>query len=280
MNGVARVADLDLVDADQLRPVARGLVDGLEDGGGAERILVAALQPFEGEERRLVIDLALEDLAIELDGADDVVEALLVELGDPVLEADRLVRVLAHLALAREDAEELLPVLRLLVEDVETRERLEVVRIELEDLRVGVDGLRDVAELALVDRADLVVDALLLVGVGDEIRLLRVDGEEILPAREAEVALDERVERAEVVLVDREDLLVDGDRRLGQLEDVFLDRGGLEERVLLVGRLVDDLGLALEDQREILVALGLPEEALERLGGREAAPASISRTRR
>ena len=74
----------------------------------------------------------------------------------------------------------------------------------------------DVAELALVDRADLVVDALLLVGVGDEIGLLRVDGEQVLPARETEVELDERVERAEVLLVDLEDLLVDGDRRLGR----------------------------------------------------------------
>ena len=92
-----------------------------------------------------------------------------------------------------------------------------------------------VAELALVDRADLVVDALLLVGIGDEIGLLLVDREEVLPAREAEVTLDERVERADVVLVDREDLVVDGDRRFGLLEDVFLDGRGLEERVLLVG---------------------------------------------
>ena len=99
---------------------------------------------------------------------------------------------------------------------------------------VRLDRLRDVAELALVDRADLVVDALLLVGVGDEIGLLLVDGEQVVPAREPEVELDQRVERAQVVLVDLEDLLVDGDRRFGLLEDVFLDRGGLEERVLLV----------------------------------------------
>ena len=77
-------------------------------------------------------------------------------------------------------------------------------------------ALRDVAELALVDRADLVVDALLLVGVGDEIGLLRVDREQVLPAREAEVELDERVERAEVVRVELEDLAVDGDRRFGR----------------------------------------------------------------
>ena len=132
-------------------------------------------RPSRAAQRRLVIRLALEDLAVELDRARHVVEVLLVELRDPVLEADRLVRVARHLALARQHREELRPVLRLLVEDVEARERLEVVRIELEDLRVRVDRARHVAELALVDGADLVVDALLLVDVGDEIGLLRVD---------------------------------------------------------------------------------------------------------
>ena len=118
---------------------------------------------------------ALEDLAIELHGARHVVEVLLVELGDPVLEADGLVRIARHLALARQHGEQLAPVLGLLVEDVEAREGLHVVGIELEDLRVRVDGARHVAELALVDRADLVVDGLLLLDVGDEVGLLRVD---------------------------------------------------------------------------------------------------------
>ena len=157
----------------------------------------------------------------------------------------------------------------MLVEDVETRERLEIVGIELENLLVRVDRLRDVAELALVDRADLVVDALLLFGVGDEVGLLRVDAEEIGPAREPEVELDERVERAHVVRVDLEDLLVDRDRLLGLLEHVLFDRRGLEERFLLVVRLFEDLGLALEDLRELGVALRRAEEALERLGGGE-----------
>ena len=66
---VVRVRDLHLEDADELRPLARRLVDRLEHRGGAERILVAALDAFEGDERRRVIDLTLEDLAIELDRA-------------------------------------------------------------------------------------------------------------------------------------------------------------------------------------------------------------------
>ena len=231
---IGRAADLNLVHADELRPVAGRLVDRLEDRGRAERVLVAVLQPLEGAQGRLVVRLALEDLAIELDRARHVVEVLLVELGDPVLEADRLVRVAGHLALARQHREELRPVLRLLVEDVETRQRLQVVRIELEDLGVRVDRARHVAELALVDRADLVVDALLLLDVGDQIGLLRVDREQVLPARQVEVAADERVDGAQIVAVDLEDLAVDGDGRLGAIEDVLLDRGRLEEGVLLL----------------------------------------------
>src|SRR5262249_31639973 len=145
---------------------------------------------FEGDERRLVIDLPLEDLPIELDRANDVVEALFVELRDPILEAGRLVWIRAHLAFAREDPEELVPVLRLLVEDVGAVERLEIVRIELEDVGVRLDRLLDGAELAFVDRTDLVEDALLLVGVTDEIGLPLVDLEEVPPAREPEVTLD------------------------------------------------------------------------------------------
>ena len=154
--------DLHLEDADELVPLAGGVVDGLEDERRAERILGARLDALEGLERGLVVGHLLEQIAVELDGARGVVEVLLVELGDPVLVADALGRVGGELGLVLEHAEELGPVLRRLVEDVEPAERLQVVGIELEDALVGVDRARDVAELALVDRADLVVDELLL----------------------------------------------------------------------------------------------------------------------
>ena len=214
-------------------------------------------------------DLPLEDVAVELHRARHVVEVLLVELRDPVLEARRLVRIARHLALASEHRQQLGPVLCALVEHVEPRERLQIVRIDLEDLRVRVDRARDVAELALVDGADLVVNPLLLVDVGDQIGLACVDGEQLLPARQIEVAPDERVDRAQIVRVDLEHLAVDGDRRLGPAEDVLLDQRGLEERVLLVRRLLEDLGLSLQDDRQLRVPLRCAEQALERLGRRE-----------
>ena len=180
---VGRAADLHLVHANELRPVARRLVHRLEHRRGAEGIAVAVLEALERPQGRLVVHLPLKDVAVELHRARHVVEVLLVELRDPVLEARRLVRVAGHLALASEHRQELGPVLGALVEHVEPRERLQVVRIELEDLRVRVDRARDVAELPLVDGADLVVDPLLLVDVGDQIGLPRVDGEQVLPAR-------------------------------------------------------------------------------------------------
>ncbi len=109
--------------------------------------------------------------------ARNVVEVLLVELGDAVLVRNRFVRIVAEFGFVREHAEKLLPVLRGLVEDVEPAERREVVGVELENARVGVDRLFDLAELVLEHRADLVEDPLLLVDVGDEIGLLRVDVE-------------------------------------------------------------------------------------------------------
>ncbi len=211
----------------------------------------------------------LQEITVELDGPRRVVEVLLVELGDAVLVADPLGRILRQLGLVLEDAEQLLPVLRRLVEDVEATERLEIVGIDLEHALVGVDRPRHVAELALVDRADLVVDELLLLGVGDEIRLLRVHREEVRPPREPEVELDQRVDGAEILRVELEDLAVDGDGLIVPLEDLFFDGSGLVEGRLLVVGLVEDVRLLLEDLRQLLVALGAAEDAIERLRRRE-----------
>src|SRR5262249_670686 len=134
---VVRIASLHFEHADETLPLAARLVNRFEDGGSAERIAATRFEPLQRLERRSVRGLAGENLAIELDGSWDVVQVLLVELGDAILVRDRFVGVLAELCLVRENAEELLPVFRGLVEDVEAAERGEVVRIELEHARVG-----------------------------------------------------------------------------------------------------------------------------------------------
>ena len=66
-----------------------------------------------------MVGLQLQQVAVQLDGARHVVEPLLVQIRDPVLEADSLGGVARHLALAQQNAQELGPVLRLLVQHVE-----------------------------------------------------------------------------------------------------------------------------------------------------------------
>src|SRR5690606_12209189 len=163
-------------------------------------------------------------------------EAVIPEIGDAVAVRDDLVRILGEIGLALEDRAQLPPVAGGLVERVEAPDRDQDVRIDLEDALVGVDRLVDVAELALVDRADLDVDCLLLVRVEDDVRLLLVEAEERLPLLEHEVQLDELVQRPDLFAVDLEDLLVDLDGVLGTLEELLVDGRPAEEVVLLVDR--------------------------------------------
>ena len=109
------------------------------------------------------------------------------------------------------------------------QERRQIVRIELQHTLVGVDRAVHVADLALVDGTDLIEDELLLLRVVDQIDLLRVDPEQVLPPRLAAVVVDQRVDAPHVLATQLEDLQDDGDRisrRLGggETED-SLSRG-------------------------------------------------------
>ena len=137
--GVLRETDLHLEHADQLLVLARGVVHGLEHGGGRERRLLTVLDAFERAQGRRVIRLNVEDLAVQLDRAIDVAQVLLVQLGDAVLVAHRFGRVGRELGLVLQNAEQLLPVAGSLVEHVQTAQCGEVVRVELEHLLVGID---------------------------------------------------------------------------------------------------------------------------------------------
>ena len=100
---------------------------GLEKALDVTTLLPVCWPAIERGERHAIHRIVFEHERVRRRRALRLADLFLVELGDPILEADRFVRVVAHLALASEDTEELLPVLRLLVEDVETRERLEVI---------------------------------------------------------------------------------------------------------------------------------------------------------
>ena len=75
--------------------------------------------------------------------------------------------------------------------------------------------------------------------------------------------LDQAVDRFDVGWVYLEDLLVDRDRVVRLVQDVFVDGGRFHELLALIGRRWHHLGLTLVDARKVLVALRLLEEALE-----------------
>ncbi len=242
-------------------------VDGLEGDRRAERLLVRGDHRLEGIERRLVIRRRVEDAGVAVDRLAGVVQLVIPELGDAVAVRGDLVRIAREIRLALEDLEQLLPVAGREVQRVEALDRGEVVGVDLKDALVGVRRLRGVVQLALVDRADLEEEALLLVGIPDDVRLLRVDVEQLGPLLELQVQLGELVERRQLLGIDLEHLVVDGDRVGRTLEQLLVDRRGAEEVLLLIVRDVEHLALHQEDLGERLPLLAHLVEALER-GGR------------
>ena len=84
---------------------------------------------------------------------------------------------------------------------IERFERLQIARLILEDHRVGLDGLLDILDLALVQLRNLViVDFLLLDGAG-EITLLLVNAEEVCEAPGMPVKPLQRVNRLDVLAI-------------------------------------------------------------------------------
>ncbi len=98
--GRARVARLDLVDADQLVVLARVAIDRLQDLRDEQLVLLVADELLESRERRLVRGVALEDLAVPFDRRVGHAHPRLAQLGEPQHQRDLLVRVLRHGELA------------------------------------------------------------------------------------------------------------------------------------------------------------------------------------
>jgi hypothetical protein len=161
--------------AHQLLPLRHRVVDVLERLRRRQRSgPTTLLDALQGLQRGSVVGLNVEHVAIQLDGTIDIPKPLLVQLCDPVLIADCFRRIAGELRFVRQDREQLCPILGRLVQHVQTTERSQIIRIELQHLLVGIDRAWHVLELALVDRAHLVIDVLLLVGGLDQVRLLEL----------------------------------------------------------------------------------------------------------
>ena len=141
-----------------------------------------------------------------------------------------------------EDADELVPLAALGVEDLEVvpaaeREvlllerllRLAIVRVEREERAPRVDRALVVVQAIAVDRAELAEDLDLLRGVEGDLDLLLEDVGELVEVLGALVEAGERAERLGVLGVVRDDLVPEVDADLGLLHALGRELRDLEE---------------------------------------------------
>ena len=100
---------------DQPLPLASCVVDWLQYAGRGQRSDLTTLDAFERVQRGTMIVLQVENVPVEIDRAINVIESLLVELGDPVLITNSLRGVSRQLRLVRKNTKQLLPVLGSLI---------------------------------------------------------------------------------------------------------------------------------------------------------------------
>ncbi len=187
----ARVVRLDLVNRDELLVLARIAIDRLEDLRDELLMRFGLDQALERTDGLLVLRVAVEDLAVSLDGRFDGVHPRLAELGQTEHQGDLLLRIVG-------------------------------------ERELPVDVVREV-------------------------------GPHLLPREEAV----ERGERTLARRIDLEDLLVDGDRRLGLVEHLVVDESDLREEQLLLLRRLGELAAPAQHLEEVTPALGAPIELLE-----------------
>ena len=150
----------------------------------------------------------VEDLAVGLDGAIGVAQALFAHLRDAQVERDGLVAAGGERQPRRQDADQLLPVARALVVALERVERLGVGRIDRVQPLIEARGLDGVLQLGRgharraaqdLDALDVVAHQLGAPLVGaDEPRPVRLRREDALERRLRRVGLGIELEHAQV----------------------------------------------------------------------------------
>jgi hypothetical protein len=108
---LGELGELGLEDAGELLPLARILVERLEDLADLDLLHAVREQTLERLQRGGVVGRLRDDLAVRRDRRVHVVQPELVHLAEAVLELELLVRGLRDLGLAREDLREIAPAL-------------------------------------------------------------------------------------------------------------------------------------------------------------------------
>ena len=245
--GVRLLRLLLLEDADELVPLAGLGVEDLEVVPATERE-VLLLERFL---RLAIVGIDGEKRAPRGDRALVVVQTIAVDRAELREDLGLLAVVVRDLGLLLEDLDELVEVLRALVETTEGAERLGVRRIAVEHLVPELDAdlglldalggeLRDVEELA---RAIVAVEAL---------GFFSLETEELLPVATLLVHAAQVLDGAAVLGIDGDDRFV-GLHGLGLVRELAgVELGGLRiEGDLLLG--VRDHRRELEERLDVLV---------------------------
>src|SRR5690349_6195514 len=168
-----------------------------------------------------------------------------------MLDGDGLAAGRRQLDLTLENLEEIHPAAGLLEQAIERLDGLEVLRVELEDGLIGLDGPLGIAELAVVDLAEDEVHLLLFLDGRGELRLLAVNVLEAVPTLEPDIEPLERLDGHAVILVEGEHLPEDRNGVVRALEYVLVNLRRLEQKLFLLGHALDDVGLAQDDLDQV-----------------------------
>ncbi len=266
-----------LVDRDHAIPLARGLVDRFEDGGGQHRLVLALHQRFQRADRGLVHRIGRQDLAVGLDRASQILQVLAPQLADAVAQRNHLGGRRRQLGLPLEHGEQVVPASQLLIQTIERLRGVVVLGIEVHDRAVGLDRAFRIAELAVVDLPEHEQHLLLLDRRGRQLRLLGVDVLEVVPASEADVEALQLIEGGLVAVVDGQHVLEDAHGALQILDHLFVELRGAEVERLLLGDVVDDLRLAQQQLDEVVIVRAPQIQLLERVRRLEIARPHVQR---
>src|SRR4029453_18996150 len=95
----------------------------------------------------------VQDLPIDVHRTRYISELVMPELADSIAIAYSLCRISNQARFSFEDAQQILPVACRLVQSIQSRNSGEVVRIDLQNALVGIDGLGHLPQLAFINGA-------------------------------------------------------------------------------------------------------------------------------
>ena len=141
----------DFENADQVFPVAAGLVDAFEDRGDLVGDLGVLQHALERHARTVVRRVELQDLAIVVERTARVVEVLFEHLRQPVLEIDQRGLGLIYLETLSQHIGVRRPIFEPSIETVERLERRCITGVIVEDLAVRFHGFLRLFQLLDVE---------------------------------------------------------------------------------------------------------------------------------